>query len=354
MTSADAEATNDTVTSTRIRAQTMATGSAGNRHVPEADLEATNRAAATSPGDVQETIVVIDLGSQYSRLIARRVREAQVYCEVMPHTATWEELTAHGPRGFILSGGPSSVYDAGAPRCAPEIFSSGIPVLGICYGMQLMAQELGGKVAPAQEREYGSAHLHVTRDNDFLAGVSDGTTVWMSHGDRVEKLPDGFEPFATTENSPLAAMGDDANRIGLQFHPEVAHTPEGSRMLENFVRRVCGCSGSWTPRTFVAESIEAIRAQVGGGRVVCALSGGVDSAVAATLIGKAVGDQLTCVFVDNGLLRRNEAAQLIDVFSHEVRLPLVVVDAVDRFLDRLEGVVDPELKRRIIGEEFIR
>ncbi|MBV9282023.1 MAG: glutamine-hydrolyzing GMP synthase, partial [Chloroflexi bacterium] len=329
---------------------------AASRHVPEADVEAAAPGSQPSPGDAggQDTVVVVDFGSQYSRLIARRIREASVYCEILPHTASWERLSRSQPKGFVLSGGPASVYAPDAPRCAPQVFTSGLPVLGICYGMQLMALETGGKVAPAERREYGPAELQVVEPDRFFRGLPACTRVWMSHGDRVEELPAGFRALARTANSPFAAVANDAGAIGLQFHPEVVHTAEGRRMIENFVYEVCGCAATWTPTAFVEESIAAIRRQVGGGHVLCALSGGVDSAVAATLISRAVGDQLTCVFVDNGLLRQDEATQLVDVFKNNLRVDLRHVDAARRFLSRLEGVIDPEQKRRIIGEEFIR
>ena len=310
--------------------------------------------AGPSPSQEQETIVIIDFGSQYSRLIARRIREAHVYCEIVPHSASWARIQALAPRGFVLSGGPASVYDQGAPRCVPEVFTSDVPILGICYGMQLMALELGGKVAPATRREYGSADLQITVSEGLFSGISDSSRVWMSHGDRVESMPSGFHSLAKTDNSPLAAMGDGQGRIGIQFHPEVAHTPNGGAIIENFVRRVCGCSGTWTPDAFIGNSIASIREQLGKSRVLCGLSGGVDSAVAATLIARAVGEQLTCVFVDNGLMRQDEGAQLVQVFRDQLNVHVVHVNASQRFLSRLTGVIDPEEKRRIVGDEFVR
>jgi GMP synthase (glutamine-hydrolysing) len=328
---------------------------ATSRHVPEADVNAA-WAVAESPGEAtaQDVITVIDFGSQYSRLIARRVRESNVYCEIIAHDTPWRRMAARNPKGFILSGGPASVYDRGAPRCAPEVFTSGIPVLGICYGMQLIALERGGRVAPATRREYGPAELHLLERKGLFHGMPNETKVWMSHGDRVEELPPGFHPLAETSNSPVAAIGNDEGIIGLQFHPEVVHTEHGKAIIANFVREVCGCPPSWTPDAFIGESVEAIRGRVGSGRVLCALSGGVDSAVAATLIARAIGKQLTCVFVDNGLLRKDEARQLLDVFDRHIRSTLIYVDATDRFLGRLKGVEDPEEKRRVIGDEFIR
>lgn len=326
---------------------------APSRHVPEADFEATVEPAAT-PATQQDTVVVIDFGGQTSRLIARRVREANVYCELLPHDAPWDRIVSLHPKGFVLSGGPASVYDRDAPHCAREVFTSGVPVLGICYGMQLMAQELGGKVAPAIHREYGPADLQILDPGGIFTGLPETTRVWMSHGDRVDAAPPGFRPLASTENSPCAAIGSSDGAIGVQFHPEVVHTEHGRKIIANFVREVCGCSQSWTPGAFIGESVEAIRCQVGEGRVLCALSGGVDSAVAATLIARAVGDQLTCVFVDHGLLRQDEARQLIDVFKNNLHVDLIHVDASDRFLTALAGVTDPEEKRQIIGEQFIR
>ncbi len=306
------------------------------------------------PAEKQDTVVIVDFGSQYSRLIARRIREANVYCEILPHGAPWEELMALEPKGFVLSGGPSSVYESGAPRCDPRVFSSGIPVLGICYGMQLMAIELGGVVAASTHREYGPATLRLLEHDGIFDSVTQGSRVWMSHGDRVDAVPPGFYPLAETDNSSFAAIGNGAGAIGLQFHPEVLHTDEGQKILANFVHTVCGCATNWTPQAFVEEAISAIRHQVGSGRVLCALSGGVDSAVAATLIARAIEDRLTCVFVDNGLLRKDEARNLISVFEQHIAGTLIHVDATDRFLDRLVGVVDPEEKRRIIGDEFVR
>jgi len=335
---------------------------AQSRHVPEADLEAASHEVGeagargkrgATPAADQETVIVLDFGAQYSRLIARRIREASVYCEILPHDAPWERVLALRPKGFVLSGGPASVYEPGSPRCAPEVFSSGIPVLGICYGMQLMALEMGGRVAPARHREYGPADLHVLDADGLFAGLPESTRVWMSHGDRVDEAPPGFYSLAETSNSPLAAIGNGQGAIGLQFHPEVVHTPLGGEIIANFVREVCGCKGTWTPGDFIEESIAAIRAQVGTGKVLCALSGGVDSAVAATLIARAIGDQLTCVFVDTGLLRQDEGKQLLEVFHGAIKSKLVHVDATDRFLSRLGVVIDPEEKRRAIGSEFI-
>jgi GMP synthase (glutamine-hydrolysing) len=302
-----------------------------------------------------ETVVVLDFGSQYSMLIARRVRECHVYCELLPFDAPWEQVRDLNPRGFILSGGPASVYDEGAPLAPTYVFDSGLPVLGICYGMQLIAHQLGGRVAPSGEREYGHAVVYQgDSPTDIFAGLPPSMPVWMSHGDRVVDPPPGFRSLAHSENSPVAVMGDDAGIIGLQFHPEVVHTPQGKALIENFVLRVCGCKGDWTPRNFIADSIQRVRGQVGEGRVLCALSGGVDSAVTAALVHRAVGDQLVCIFVNNGLLRREEPERVQDTFRRHLNINLVYVDATDRFLERLAGVTDPEEKRRIIGETFIR
>ena len=303
-----------------------------------------------------QTIVVLDFGSQYSMLIARRVRECHVYCELLPHDTPWEQVQKLNPRGLILSGGPASVYDQDAPLAPTYVFDSGLPVLGICYGMQLLAHQLGGRVAPSQTREYGHAVIYQgdADDADIFHGISPSMPVWMSHGDRVVDLPPGFRALAHSDNSPIAVMGNDRGLIGLQFHPEVAHTPQGKALLENFLYRVCRCRGDWTPSNFIADSVHRIREQVGPGRVLCALSGGVDSAVTAALVHKAVGDQLVCIFVNNGLLRRQEPERVQDTFRRHLKMNLVYVDASDRFLDRLAGVSDPEEKRRIVGETFIR
>ena len=301
-----------------------------------------------------EVIVIIDFGSQYSRLIARRVREHHVYCEIVPPTATWESVADLNLKGIILSGGPASVYEPDAPLAPIWVYQRNLPVLGICYGMQVLAHQLGGRVAATANREYGHAVLHQnSTDSPIFAGLPPSIPVWMSHGDQITELPPGFRPLAYTENSPIAVMGSDGI-IGLQFHPEVVHTPQGSELLANFLFQICGCKGAWTPEHFVTQAIARIREQVGDGKVICALSGGVDSAVAAALVHQAVEDQLTCIFVNNGLLRREEPQRVLDVFSRNLKLNLIYVDAEDRFLDRLQGVIDPEKKRRVIGEEFIR
>jgi len=317
----------------------------GEQPVPEEGL---------TPRVEREAVVVIDFGSQYSMLITRRVRECQVYCELVPYDAPWERIAPLHPKGFILSGGPASVYDSGAPLAPSYIYESGVPLLGLCYGMHLIAQQLGGRVALETKREYGHATLHQSMDSPLFAYLPFSMPVWMSHGDQVVELPPGFATLAYTENCPTAVMGNEQGIFGLQFHPEVAHTPDGKTILKNFLYNVCGCQGNWTATNFITESIEKIKEQVGGGRVVCALSGGVDSAVAATLIHQAVGDQLTCIFVNNGLLRREEPERTINALQRNLKMNVIYVDATERFLERLKGVIDPEQKRHLVGEEFIR
>ncbi|MBM4464760.1 MAG: glutamine-hydrolyzing GMP synthase [Chloroflexi bacterium] len=302
-----------------------------------------------------EAVAILDFGSQYAQLIARRVREARVYCELVPWNAAREQVERLHPRGFILSGGPASVYDQDAPTLPDYVLDSGLPVLGICYGMQLLAHALGGRVAPAGEREYGPAELSVLAlSSPLFTGLPFSMKVWMSHGDRVDELPPGFTALASTANAPIAALGDEARHLyGLQFHPEVVHTPHGEEVIRNFLYHVCGLQGTWTPASFVEEAVARIRKQVGQGCVICALSGGVDSTVTATLVGRAVGDRLTCIFVDHGLLRQGEAERNLERFRR-LGLDVVFVDARERFFARLRGVIDPEEKRRIIGEEFVR
>jgi GMP synthase (glutamine-hydrolysing) len=315
----------------------------------------------------RQAIIVLDFGSQYSRLITRRVRECHVYSELVPASATLAQLQANPHldiKGFILSGGPASVYDEHAPFCDPAILHSGLPILGICYGMQLLAQQLGGHVAPASgRREYGPATLSLLFDPEtdrqfyrIFEGINEvrGFPVWMSHGDSVDRLPEGFRVLACTESNPIAAIGSARGIIGLQFHPEVTHTPQGKDIIRNFLFRICGCEGNWTTQSAIEEAVEQIRRRVGSQRVICGLSGGVDSAVAALLVHRAVGDQLTCIFVDTGLLRAGEPEQVVETFTRHLHIPLVAVDARRRFLAHLQGVIDPEQKRKIIGEEFIR
>lgn len=303
----------------------------------------------------RETIVVIDYGSQYAQLIVRRVRECRVYCEMIAWDAPPEALDALQPRGIILSGGPNSVYDEGAPDLPSHILARGVPILGICYGMHLLAQSLGGRVAGASAREYGLARIETDgEDTPLLTPLRGGAKVWMSHGDSIERLPPGFHILAHSDNSPIAAMADERRRLyGLQFHPEVAHTERGVQVLEAFCRDICGCTTAWTPGSFIEENVAAIRQQVGDGHVLCAISGGVDSTVVASLIRRAVGDQLTAVFVDTGLLRQDEVEENMDLFHHHLGGSIVHVDARQRFFARLAGVTDPEEKRVRIGREFI-
>ena len=310
---------------------------------------------ASDGASSRETVVIIDFGSQYSRLIARRIRECGVYCELVPYSAPWETIQPLNPKGVVLSGGPASVYEPGAPLAPEWVYSSGLPLLGICYGMQAMAHQLGGKVAPTGQREYGHAELHHGESSEpIFRDIPSPMPVWMSHGDNITVLPPGFKALAHTENSPVAVVGDDSLRVGIQFHPEVVHTPQGMRLIRNFLFDVCGCAGDWTPGNFVSEAVDGIRRQVGDGKVICALSGGVDSAVAATLVHRAVGDQLTCIFVDNGLMRHREPENVRETFERHMSMNLRVVDAGEHFLGALRGVTDPERKRRIIGAEFIR
>jgi GMP synthase (glutamine-hydrolysing) len=306
----------------------------------------------------ERPVLVLDLGGQYSQLIARRVREARVYSELVPHTVTPEQVRARNPHALILSGGPASVYAEGAPRIDPRLFELGIPTLGICYGMQLMALELGGRVDRTGVSEFGKTDLQARVAESpslLLDGLPAQQTVWMSHRDSVVAPPAGAEVVAGSPSTPIAAFERaDAGLYGVQFHPEVVHTPHGQDLLKNFLYDIVGAPPAWTPAAVIEEQVERIRAQVGRERVLCALSGGVDSAVAALLVHKAVGDQLTCVFVDHGLLRKNEAEQVVETFGGHFQVPLVHVDAEDRFLARLAGVDDPERKRKIVGEEFIR
>ncbi|MGZ8660563.1 MAG: glutamine-hydrolyzing GMP synthase [Actinomycetota bacterium] len=300
-------------------------------------------------------ILVVDLGAQYAQLIARRVREAHVYSEIVAHDATADELRARRPAGIILSGGPASVYEPDGPQVDPGLFELGVPVLGICYGHQLMARALGGEVAATGQREYGGTRLHVTAGSRLLQDVPAEDTVWMSHGDAVTRTPEGFRVTATTDQIPIAAMEDPERGLyAVQFHPEVSHTPHGQDVMKRFLDEGCDLLPDWTPTNIIEDSVERIRAQVGGAEVLCALSGGVDSAVAALLVHRAVGDQLTCVFVDHGLNREGEPDQVEETFGRHFRIPLVHVKAADRFLAKLSGVTDPETKRKAIGEEFIR
>jgi GMP synthase (glutamine-hydrolysing) len=303
-----------------------------------------------------QNVIVLDFGAQYSQLIARRIRECRVYCELLPYDTPLPEVLARKPSGLVLSGGPPSVYDEGAPAIDPHVYELGVPVLGICYGMQLMARQLGGEVVPGgQQREYGKTELAVRAADTLFAGLDSDLICWMSHGDRVDAPPPGFQVLASTGSTPVAAMADPARRLyGVQFHPEVTHTAWGKEVLRNFLLHACGCPPNWTMENFLLKAVETVRRQVGEGRVICGLSGGVDSAVAAALVHRAIGDQLTCIFVNHGLLRQGEADTVRETFAGHFHVPLVYVDAEERFLAALAGVSDPEQKRRVIGQEFIR
>ncbi len=303
---------------------------------------------------MKETIVILDFGSQYSQLIARRVRENHVFSILLAPETPIAKIKEHNPKGLILSGGPASVYEKNAPRCDKKIFDLDIPVLGICYGMQIATQILGAKVEPAVQREYGRTHLNIDDTSDLLAHIPSETTVWMSHGDLVCTLPEDFKSLARTGNCPLAAIRHRTkNFFGLQFHPEVSHTPQGGQILRNFLYEICKCEGTWQIKNFVEQSIDAIKKQVGDSRVICGLSGGVDSAVTAAMLHQAIGDKLTCIFVDNGMLRKNEAEMVETTFKDHFQLDLRVADASEQFLSALKGVTDPNEKRKIIGREFI-
>ena len=329
----------------------------------DAEVEAYLEAALHAPPPQRDgeaptepdTVIVLDFGSQYAQLIARRVRELHVYSELLPHDTPWAEIERRRPKAVILSGGPASVYDPGAPRPDPRLWSGNVPVLGICYGLQLMAHELGGDVVPATRREYGPASVTITSEDGLFRGIERDQPVWMSHGDSILRPPDGFVPTAQTSSTAFAGLADTSRRLyGIQFHPEVVHTPSGRDILRNFVLEIAGARPTWTSVSFIDTTVAAVRGRVGSGRVICALSGGVDSAVAATLVHRAIGDQLTCIYVDHGLMRKRESELLRVTFQQNLGMHLVMVDAKDRFLRRLVGVADPEEKRRIIGDEFIR
>ena len=304
---------------------------------------------------MHETIIIIDFGAQYAQLIARRVREAHVYCEIVPCTESAENIRRKNPKGIILSGGPRSVYENDAPNISRELFDYGIPILGICYGHQLLAFHFRGEVNTAARREFGKAYLHIDDQSDLFKGIVSPTIVWMSHGDSLSRIPEGFEAIGHTENAPLAAMRNSEKHFyGIQFHPEVMHTDEGRKILNNFLFSIVGCAGDWTPGLFVQESIANIQSAVGAGRVICALSGGVDSSVTSVLLHKALGPgQFTPIFVDNGLLRKGEREQVEKTFRSAFRMDLHVVDAREQFLSALSGITDPEQKRKIIGKTFI-
>ena len=302
-----------------------------------------------------QIIVILDFGSQYSELIARRIRETQVYSEVLSYRTTAEQLRQINPKGIILSGGPSSVYDTGAPQCDPDIWQLGVPVLGVCYGMQLMVKQLGGTVERSKRAEYGKASLFIDDPTDLLTNVEEGSTMWMSHGDSCTELPDGFETLAHTENTPCAAIANHERHLfGVQFHPEVVHSIGGIALIRNFVYHICECEPTWTTEAFVDQSIREIRAKVGDKRVLLALSGGVDSSTLAFLLHRAIGDQLTCMFIDQGFMRKGEPERLVELFDQQFHISVQYVEARDRFLAQLEGITDPEEKRRRIGHEFIQ
>lgn len=302
----------------------------------------------------RQIIVILDFGSQYSELIARRIRETQVYSEVLSYRTTAEQLRQLNPKGIIFSGGPSSVYDTGAPHCDPEIWKLGIPVLGVCYGMQLMVQQLGGKVTRAERGEYGKAALLIDDPTDLLTNVEDSSTMWMSHGDSCHELPEGFEILAHTDNTPCAAIAHHEKKLyGVQFHPEVVHSIGGMPLIRNFVYHICDCEPTWTTAAFVEETIREIRGKVGDKRVLLALSGGVDSSTLAFLLHQAIGDQLTCMFIDQGFMRKGEPERLVKLFQEQFHIPVEYVNARERFLEQVKGVTDPEEKRRRIGHEFI-
>ena len=302
-----------------------------------------------------QIIVILDFGSQYSELIARRIRETQVYSEVLSYRTTAEQLRQINPKGIILSGGPSSVYDTGAPQCDPDIWQLGVPVLGVCYGMQLMVKQLGGTVERSKRAEYGKASLFIDDPTDLLTNVEEGSTMWMSHGDSCTELPEGFETLAHTENTPCAAIANHERHLfGVQFHPEVVHSIGGIALIRNFVYHICECEPTWTTEAFVDQSIREIRAKVGDKRVLLALSGGVDSSTLAFLLHRAIGDQLTCMFIDQGFMRKGEPERLVELFDQQFHISVQYVEARDRFLTQLEGITDPEEKRRRIGHEFIQ
>ncbi|MGB9812039.1 MAG: glutamine-hydrolyzing GMP synthase [Thermovenabulum sp.] len=304
--------------------------------------------------DLRENVIILDFGGQYSQLIARRVRESQIYCEILPYKTPIEEIIKKSPKAIIFSGGPASVYSENAPTCDKRIFELGIPILGICYGMQLMCHLLGGRVKRAGVREYGRAELFVEEEDGIFYGLEKNFDVWMSHGDSIEELPSGFKTLARTKNTPHAAISNGKNLFGVQFHPEVVHTTRGREILNNFLFGIAGCKGTWTMKAFIDEQVEKIREKVGNKKAICALSGGVDSSVAAVITHKAIGDNLVCIFVDHGLLRKNEAENVVKTFKEKFNMNLIAVDAKERFLKRLKGVTDPEKKRKIIGEEFIK
>ncbi|HAB54716.1 MAG: glutamine-hydrolyzing GMP synthase [Ignavibacteria bacterium RIFOXYB2_FULL_35_12] len=302
----------------------------------------------------RETILIIDFGSQFTQLIARRIRESKVYCEIHSHMISIEEIKKLNPIGIILSGGPMSVYDENSPALDNNILSLQKPILGICYGLQILCKNLGGKVESAKDREYGKAELSIEGNSSLFLDVKNDSTVWMSHGDYLTNLPQGFNVIGTSHHSPICAIENKAKKIfGVQFHPEVVHTEEGEKIIRNFLFKICGAKGDWTPQNFIEESIDKIKSAVGNSKVICALSGGVDSTVAAVLVEKAIGDKLICIHIDNGLMRKNESEEVEKLFKDEYHIRFVHVNASEKFLSRLKGVVDPEQKRKIIGNTFI-
>src|SRR5262245_7456087 len=341
------------------RAAAATKDSAERVHVPERSAPGADPEIVITAGvgalPATEEVLVLDFGGQYSQLIARRIRECGVFSELLPHDTPLERIKERGPKGLVLSGGPASVYAEGAPALRRELLELGIPVMGICYGMQLMVHELGGRVEQAPAGEFGRTALTVNEPGTLLAGTPAEQQAWMSHRDTVFEPPPGFTALASSSESPVAAVEDTERGLyGIQFHPEVVHTPYGTEILTRFLREVAGCREQWSPASVIAEQVDAIRSQVGEGRAICGLSGGVDSATAALLVHRGIGDRLTCVFVDHGLMRKDEAEQVVSAFRDRLEVPLVHVEAADRFLDRLAGVDDPETKRKIIGEEFIR
>jgi GMP synthase (glutamine-hydrolysing) len=318
------------------------------QHLPQTDSTSTDRLD-------RQMIIILDFGSQYSELIARRIRETQVYSEVISYRTSPEQIQQLKPKGIILSGGPNSVYDAGAPHCDPSIWELGIPILGVCYGMQLMVQQLGGGVERADRGEYGKAALHIDDPTDLLTNVEDGSTMWMSHGDSVTQMPQGFELLAHTDNTPCAAIAHHEKKFyGVQFHPEVVHSIGGLALIRNFVYHICDCEPTWTTAAFVEEAVREIRAKVGDKRVLLALSGGVDSSTLAFLLHRAIGNQLTCMFIDQGFMRKYEPERLVKLFHEQFHIPVEYVNARDRFLQSIDGITDPEEKRKRIGHEFIK
>jgi len=303
---------------------------------------------------VQEMIVVIDFGGQYNQLIARRIRDLGVFSELLPYNVSMEKLRSLNPKGIVFSGGPASVYAENAPQVDPAIYDLGVPILGICYGMQLMSYQLNGKVEASDVREYGKAEIQLHNQTPFFNGLEHNQIVWMSHSDKVIELPEGFQIDASNEACPVAAISNQEKKFyGVQFHPEVRHTVNGNEMLKNFIFNICGCAGNWSMENYIEMTVEEIRAKVGDKKVLCALSGGVDSSVVAVLVHKAIGDQLTCMFVDHGLLRKGEAESVMETFANKFHINVIKIDAQERFLKKLEGVSDPEQKRKIIGNEFI-